>query len=76
MYRYTSSSYRHFYKGENFCDVLFGFPGQLSPSYIGSTIKGKNLLLREQILSHKSGPLGERETIMKKIDLVRLKVCP
>ena len=34
-----------FAKGNNFCDFLFAFPGQCSLFIIGSTLKGKNLLI-------------------------------
>ena len=39
----------NFTKGDNFCDFLM-LLGQCSPFKIGSTLKGKNLLLVEQIL--------------------------
>ena len=39
-----------------------------------STLKGKNLLLEEQILSFKSWPLLRREVNLKKGELLSLKV--
>ena len=46
-------------------DFLFAFPRYQNPSKIGSTPKGKNLLLGEQILSFKSLPLLKREAKWK-----------
>ena len=43
-----------FHHGENFCDLLLDSLEGKSPSKMGSTLKGKNLLLQEQILSFKS----------------------
>ena len=34
-----------FHKGDNFCDFLFALLHTQSPSEMGSTLKGKNLLL-------------------------------
>ena len=42
-----------FAKGNNFCDFLFCSHGVRSYSENGSTLKGKNLLQVEQILSFK-----------------------
>ena len=39
-----------------------------------STLQGKNLLLKEQILSLMHGPLLKRETKRKLVDLLFLKV--
>ena len=47
---YTWQSFHHFNKGENFFDFLFGFL-HTNLFWKGSTLKGKNLLLGEQILS-------------------------
>ena len=52
------------------------FPGQCSPFKIGSTLKGKNLLLEEQILFYKSWPLMKWEAKMKIKELLPLKVFP
>ena len=46
-----------FTKGSNFCDFLFAFLDNRK----GSTLKGKNLLLEEQILSIKSCPFIRRQ---------------
>ena len=44
-----------FIKGNNFCDFLFAsLPGGQKLPTCGSTLKGKNLLLEEQILSIKN----------------------
>ena len=39
---------------DSFCDFLFVFLGHCSPIKIGSSLKGNNLLLGEQILYFKS----------------------
>ena len=43
----------HFHTGSKFFDFLFASLDNTALPKIGSTIKGKNLLLREQILSFK-----------------------
>ena len=43
-----------FSKGKQFYELPVGFPGGRNLFKMGSTLKGKNLLLGEQILSFKS----------------------
>ena len=47
-----------FFKGDNFCDFLFAFLHTQFSSEKGSTLKGKNLLPREQILSFENRPIS------------------
>ena len=54
VYEYTLMIFYHFYKGKQLLWLPVCFPGQCSPFKIGSTLKGKNLLLEEQILFVKS----------------------
>ena len=63
-----------FTKGNDFCDILFHRPQ--SHFKMGSTMKGKNLLLWEQILSFKSLSLLRRELKTKMVELLPLKVYP
>ena len=67
-----------FTKGNNFCDFLFAFidNAALSKYLIGSTLKGKNLLLWEQILFFKSWPLMRWEAEKNIKELLLLKVYP
>ena len=51
-----------FTKGNNFCDVLFAYLADIA--FVGFTLKGKNLLLLEQIHSFKSKLFFRRETNM------------
>ena len=51
-------------------------PKMKKPFQKGSTLKGKNLLLEEQILSFKSGPILQRKANIEMIELLPLKVCP
>ena len=63
-----------FTKGNNFCDCLHSWTTW--PFQNGSTLKGKNLLLEEQILFYKSIPIWRREAKMKMAELLPLKVNP
>ena len=54
MYEHLSLFSRHFYKGEQLPRVPVFFSGGRNPYEKGSSLKGKNLLLEEQILSLKS----------------------
>ena len=54
MNGYTTMISYHFYKGKQLLGLPVCFPGQCRPFKIGSTLKGKNLLLGEQILLFKS----------------------
>ena len=47
---YVCTVHLHFYEGKQFLGLSVCFPGQGSPFKIGSILKGKNLLLGEQIL--------------------------
>ena len=58
-----------FLKGDNFCDFLFAFL-VMKPSHKGSSLKGKNLLLVEQIRSFKSWPQKLKEAKMKMVELL------
>ena len=58
-----------FYKGEQLFWLPVYFPGGRSPSNWRSTLKGKNFLLEEQILS------SEREPKIKRVELISLRVC-
>ena len=49
-----------FSKGDNVCDFLVAFLVNETLQEMGSTLKGKNLLLWEQILSFKSWPPVEK----------------
>ena len=51
---YISIFFHQFSKGNNICDFMFASLEEKNPLKMGSTLKGKNLLLREQILSFKS----------------------
>ena len=62
-----------FYKGKQLLWLPICFPGQCSPFKIGSTLKGKNLLLKEQILFFKSWPLLRWEAKMKIEELLPWK---
>ena len=62
-----------FIKKDKIYDFLFASLMN-NPSKMTSTIKGKNLLLEEQILSFESGPLFGRP--MMKEELLPLKVYP
>ena len=50
---YVSMIFCHFYKGKQLLCLPVCFSRQCSPLKIGSTLKRKNLLLREQILFFK-----------------------
>ena len=68
----------NFTKGNNFHDFLFASLADIAfPKWkMGFTLKGKNLLLLEQILSFKSKPLLRREPKLKMTELLPLKVYP
>ena len=57
---YTFMFFYHSTKGNNLCDVLFAFFGK-KPFQKGSTLKEKNLLLEQQIVSYKSLPILQKE---------------
>ena len=63
-YEYTFTISIIFTKRNNFYDFLFALLEQCSPFKIGSALKGKNLLLREQILFLRVDP-NEIGGIMK-----------
>ena len=57
------------YKGDNCCS-----PGQQIPSEKGSTLKGKNLLQKEQILSFQRRPLFRKggKTCLKELPFLQV----
>ena len=52
------------------------FAAQHSPSKMGLTLKGKNLLHKEQISSFKSRPPFRREANLKMAEVFPLKASP
>ena len=69
--------FRHFYKGDNFCDFLFSL--KETPSEKGPIVKGKNLLLRvNKLFLFKVDPFSERRQIILTVDivLVYFNPCP
>ena len=61
-----------FMKGDNFSDFLFALLAEEALPKKGSTLEGKNLLLKEQILSFKSLPSFRREAKMNIEELLPL----
>ena len=74
VYEYISMIFCQFYKGKQLLLLPVCFPEQCRPFKIGSTLKGKNLLLGEQILFFKSWPLMRREAKVKIKEMLPLKV--
>ena len=72
---YTFMFEHHFTKGSNFVTSCL-LPWRRNPSKLGFTLKGKNLLLEEQILSFKSESQLRREGKMKLAELLFLNVKP
>ena len=54
VYEYISMVFCQLFKGRNLCDFLIAFSKKRSLLKMGSAVKGKNLLLQEQILSYNS----------------------
>ena len=63
-----------FTKGDNICDFLFASLGN-EPFQKQFTLKGRNLLLQEQILSFTSWTSMRREEKIKMAELPPWKVC-
>ena len=63
-----------FTKGNNFCDFLFAFRDEKSPSEIGSTHKGKNLMGADSLTSVERGGKMKMEELPP--HLTPLKVYP
>ena len=75
MYGYTVICFSIiFYKGKQLPWSHVCISGRQSLAKCGSTLKGKNLLLWEQILSYKSWSIHKREANMKIVELLPLKV--
>ena len=68
-----SSPHLYYWKPSDF---LFASLADIALQKLGSTCKGKNLLLGKQILLFKSGPLMRMERKMKIKELLPLKVYP
>ena len=74
MYGYTYMFSQQFLQRETTFIILCCFTGWHSPSNVGSTLKGKNLLLRSKFI--KSGPpVRIKAKFVKMAELLPLKVC-
>ena len=71
--RYTSNDFPSFLQRVTTFVIPVFFPGQKRHFEMGSTLKGKNLLQKEQILFFKSYPKFRREAKMKIAQLLPLR---
>ena len=74
---YSSSlEFIYFYKGKQFLTLRVCFPGEQSPSKMGTALKEKNLLLQQQILPLESSALLRGEAKLKNNRVDALEILP